>query len=397
MPAPFRSLVALLACIHLAAPELPDPTPPAHHPPTSHQSSTRSQGAFTESYTSIKDDSLQGGEEELPQEAAIAFNDLVAQVASIESRTYSHAEWTGDAQAPSIHFAGQPSQDTVNLITSHPSNPQIHTDAPATRTAMDLEMEVVSESLSKDRSISSFVVSADPSNVTMNVDITLRYLDASHSNLATYRRQYTDILPELGIPLRYVITATSQPSEVEVTRGGKAFGGCTTAFTVRQGGSNGVLTAGHCSNYAQVPSGTSIKADYRTEHIGRYSDFQWHSTLDSLSRYISLGSAGTRRIDGYSILNKGTQACNYGKTRSQPSCGTVVNESVCVQFTDMPYVCSLVAVRGSFTSPGDSGGPWYIGNRALGIHAGSNKGKNQMYYSRVDRSLSVLRVNLYTK
>lgn len=398
MATQFRPLAALLTTVSLSALGV---LHPAHSTEIDTISAPFSLSAQSDSpeasaYLDATSQPVEG-EDERPQGHATAFNDLVADISSKESKTYSFAEWKGEAQPPSIYFAGTPSQASIEIMAAHPSKPRIFTDAPASRASMDLEMQLVSEALSKDPSVDSFIVAANPQDLTMAVDITRHETSNLQSNTSRHQESVSPPLPELQTPLRYSITESLQGAQPNMTRGGKAFGGCTTAFTVQQGGSNGVLTAGHCANYAQVPAGSTTKADYRTEHMGRYGDFQWHSTLDALSRYISLGADGTRSVSGYAIANRGTQACNFGKTRARPSCGTVVNESVCVQYTDLPYVCSLVAVQGSFTNPGDSGGPWYIANRTLGIHSGSSSAKNQMYYSRVDRALSILRLNLYIK
>ncbi len=59
--------------------------------------------------------------------------------------------------------------------------------------------------------------------------------------------------------------------------------------------------------------------------------------------------------------------CNFGR-KTGAKCDTVYKLSVCKTVDDIEH-CRLVAMDDHTTAGGDSGGPWYYGNVAYGIHS----------------------------
>lgn len=160
----------------------------------------------------------------------------------------------------------------------------------------------------------------------------------------------------------------------EVVRGGVGINECTTGFPVTKGSLRGVLTAGHCPDRAGKPSGSSVTLTFRGQHEGASGDIQWHSTTDSLSNHIRVSRSGhTRAITSYGAAVNGTSVCNYGKTRSTFSCTTIRNANHAF-YSGSKYLSNMVQTNGSFTNFGDSGGPWFAGNSARGIHFGKSGG-----------------------
>lgn len=325
-----------------------------------------------------------------------SFNLAVDKIREFDPANYSDARWAGSLAASHVSFVQEPSIASRNVLASLTPQPKVVVGAPLSRAVMDDLTFEVAEVLAKDPSVISYVVAMDAEHqvmaVEMEADPLVGRIDSGISTMGGDEMP----LPALPSGFTYEVAVKSEGPEATLSRGGVSFGECTSGFAVRQGGSNGLLTAGHCTNYAKTPTGTNIPAQYREEHRGRYGDMQWRSTPDSISRFIRISPSQTRSISSYGNLTRGSQVCNNGRTRSSSSCGVVLNESVCVQYPNQPNMCSLVSVRGSFTNPGDSGGPWYVNNRAVGIHSGVNSSKNEMYYSRVDRALSILRLNLFT-
>jgi hypothetical protein len=66
-------------------------------------------------------------------------------------------------------------------------------------------------------------------------------------------------------------------------------------------------------------------------------------------------------------IAEGDYICKYGRT-SGYGCGYVYRASVSVTFDGITHR-RLVAIRGYFTEGGDSGGPWFLVNNAIGIHS----------------------------
>lgn len=181
---------------------------------------------------------------------------------------------------------------------------------------------------------------------------------------------------------------------------------CTGAFTVYQALTSryGSLTAGHCNassgayNYS-APTGTP------THTINKVSLLDTANT-DIGWAYISTSSsdATSRFYDGFGYVtrmgvvtkagtNVGDILCHYGMASGVQSCGSVASTaynpgSICAGGAS---ACNAVFVRVDITGnnkclAADSGGPWFVGNAAAGIHkAGSNSGTDSVcVYTTID-------------
>lgn len=149
-------------------------------------------------------------------------------------------------------------------------------------------------------------------------------------------------------------------------------GYCTTAFAVVKSGTRGFLTAGHCSNdrsYQQPSDGATYNAPYQSQHRGDWGDYQWHTT--GHAEYAEFYSSSTHRrdvINGQWNIEQGDYLCVYGR-RTGYSCSDVYRTSVTNTFDGFTHK-RLVAMEEHETDGGDSGGPWFIGERAAGTHSG---------------------------
>jgi hypothetical protein len=159
-----------------------------------------------------------------------------------------------------------------------------------------------------------------------------------------------------------------------LTSGG---GGCTTGFPVFRlsDGEEGVLTAGHCGNdrlYDPDPSvaNDEYDMDWIAQHRGQWGDFQWHTT-DHREFDEFYFTSGTRvDLDYYiSAIYGGSYFCKYGRTTGN-DCDQVLFESVSMTDDDGFRLERLVATLNHVTAGGDSGGPWYLGDDAVGVHTG---------------------------
>lgn len=85
--------------------------------------------------------------------------------------------------------------------------------------------------------------------------------------------------------------------------------------------------------------------------------------------------------------SNGASICNFGITRSNAQCDTARNSSV--SFYDGAVLLNRMAqTNASFTNPGDSGGPWYFNNTAIGVHYGKYQGYSN--FSRVPDVQAIL-------
>lgn len=248
-------------------------------------------------------------------------------------------------------------------------------------------------------------VSGHPRPVTGEIEIKYELSDPGAIDdvaafVARLRPQYDNV--ELDVS-RSVEPIQSDP---EVLRGGASISGCTAGFTIRLLDTtpyrNGLLTAAHCGNSAGTPQDSSYATTYRGQHAGEYGEVQKHSSNDPdpKNRVITARTATsttTRAVTSYAYATVGQAVCNYGKTRTTSSCTTV--RSVGRSFTanidgTMTSIGRMVQSNGSFTAQGDSGGPWYSSNSAVGIHYGKFEGYST--FSLVGFAQSILGIAVRT-
>jgi hypothetical protein len=201
-------------------------------------------------------------------------------------------------------------------------------------------------------------------------------------------------------------------------------GFCTGGFTVRRivDGATGVSTAAHCGNqplsYANL-DGTNSQLTFAAEWNDGTYDFQWHfsSTPPEAAFYVSAPPAAEKRfVEGVrrqSSTLKDDIICHYGAS-SGMSCGSVeesafASPSGCGPQQAMPCSATWVLMKSTEGQaplrclPGDSGGPYFIWNVAVGIHSQGVESTDASdpkcfiaFYMSVDRlpnlGLEVLRV-----
>ena len=157
-------------------------------------------------------------------------------------------------------------------------------------------------------------------------------------------------------------------------RGGTHLRTCTAGFVLENSnGERNISTAGHCSNNQTLRDGNiRITLTFEDEHEGRWGDLQRHSVpaghiLINSIRYNSSGRR-SRLITSTGVPMEGQVLLNYGRATGYKADWVyrgVVNAGIAEH---------LVAMFSHTTQGGDSGGPWFHGNTAYGIHYGSNTG-----------------------
>lgn len=160
-----------------------------------------------------------------------------------------------------------------------------------------------------------------------------------------------------------------------LTRPGEAGTWCTAAFPAKYGSLRGVMSAKHCdpqldADFVDNLYNASRRVGYST------GDAQWSQvkpghTIGSHFRY-AWGSY--RPVWAHPNIAEGLDVCRFGAVSGNgDGCTGVWKTSTCVQYVD-GTTCGMVATyRKNGSAVGDSGGPWYYGNNAYGIHAGGGK------------------------
>lgn len=179
--------------------------------------------------------------------------------------------------------------------------------------------------------------------------------------------------------------------------GGEDITGCTSAFvTVTAQGTRGISTAGHCGN-AQSDDGQAFV--FQAQHVGNLGDFQWHTgPQPRLDDFYSGNAAATevnlRDVAAVANAVVGQSLCVNGVT-THKSCDVVRQLNVCDG-----AVCNLVQMETHLTDAGDSGGPWFWGNTAYGVHRGYVWDPfwpfDRSVFSRLDRMFNALGITVAT-
>ncbi len=146
--------------------------------------------------------------------------------------------------------------------------------------------------------------------------------------------------------------------------GGGTLSECTAGFTLKKtNGLRNVSTAGHCGNNLTYGSTTLTWGD---EHQGTWGDVQRMSAplQVTLSDDFYYKSGSRRDTISTGFPSEGQLLYRYGKSTGRQS-DNVYQLNHCNGSR-----CHLTAMHNREASGGDSGGPWYLGNTAYGIHQG---------------------------
>jgi hypothetical protein len=308
-----------------------------------------------------------------------AFNLAITDVRLVEPETYFSAGWEpGSGYDAWVSFTATPSQASIERLGELAIDVEVRTAAPASEAALNGLLEGLVNEVAATEGVAAVTGGWDAHDGA--IDIAYTPEDAEQAIQ----------LPALRGPVPVTFTPSADLGiEPEVVRGGREVGGCTSGFALLQGG---IVTAGHCANSSYSMVGSAYPLPYVSEHRTSYGDFQRHSSVDSTSNQIRISSSGTlRAMTSIAYASVGSAVCNYGKTRASASCATVTDISECATWEGSTS-CQLAVTNGTFTNPGDSGGPWYYNNTAFGIHYGKVGGYSS--YSRTDNAQSILGVTI---
>lgn len=185
------------------------------------------------------------------------------------------------------------------------------------------------------------------------------------------------------------IVGVDRLSETErYVHAGRPVTSCTSGFAVQHtNGTRGVLTAGHC------PDGQAFNLRNLPFQGGQFSgaiDAQWHTSpelhvvnriwdgiFDSSTPYYRFVTATKPRA----LQTVGEFVCKFGVTTNTQLCGTITSTSF-LPPSALPNqwinpTATFIYVAGgsvNLSLGGDSGGPWYSGSTAYGVHSGGGFG-----------------------
>lgn len=189
--------------------------------------------------------------------------------------------------------------------------------------------------------------------------------------------QMRDLSPNPRITVEVVLVDRLQDSQdASRIRGGGELSSGTAGFTVRNPNTNwrGIATAGHVARNRpslsyrnhSIDGGGWVTVNRVGVHEGQHGDLARYSTGGRTATATFYWNWNAKRlVTSVWSPRTGVDVCRFGKTTGR-HCDVVyrINE------TKGDYR-GLVATHRRNASSGDSGGPWYYGNTAYGIHQGS--------------------------
>lgn len=185
-----------------------------------------------------------------------------------------------------------------------------------------------------------------------------------------------------------VITVSELSARETDIYAGLALYSCTSGFAVKNSsGTMGILTAGHC-NDIQYYNGISLPMVGNEAYFGPY-DFQWHTAPGFTVRNLAFDGTYNRYI--YSTKHRNNQAinswvCHYGMT-SGYACGFIIDKNFKPGEPGSTWTPTYMLVHSDdvdLSALGDSGGPWFSGNTAYGVHSGGFVNYNDAYYMAIN-------------
>lgn len=153
---------------------------------------------------------------------------------------------------------------------------------------------------------------------------------------------------------------------------------CSGGFTIKHSSQvTGIVTAGHCRNTSLTYENFDGASEDAMNHGGgsaggEWGDFQWHRVDDTENDDFYANDNVLRDVTGVAHPVMNQTLCRYGQS-FQADCADVQDLSACASGSaEGGYeVCRLVRTDNDISDGGDSGGPWYYGNTAYGVHWGT--------------------------
>jgi hypothetical protein len=197
-------------------------------------------------------------------------------------------------------------------------------------------------------------------------------------------RTVLDGIPEYARGSGYQVTVSDAPitrEEAYILGGSRLRKNsdpwCTSGFTVKVTGTTtrGVVTVGHCSaanKYVDHFSGGGVwNAPFQDKHVGTWGDLGWHTVsgvgliAENSFWYTPYNTRPVTSIQAAANIDGGDYYCMFGRTSQQQLCDIVEHHNAGCGSLGHMVVTAMTETEG-----GDSGGPWYINSKAVGVHFG---------------------------
>ena len=203
---------------------------------------------------------------------------------------------------------------------------------------------------------------------------------------------------QLPQPVEVVQVKELSVPEVDIY-GGVPLTTCTAGWPVRNAqGVLGITTAAHCGNTQRYKN---VLLPFKAEKQSGSCDVQWHTAASYtvVPKFVGNGPANLRALKGTKPRSNqvvGGYVCKYGKTTNY-TCGYITSKTVSLNYVTNSNATFIRVSRDNkqLSAGGDSGGPWFNGNIAYGVHSGGTS--TSSVYMAIDYVPSCIGVNLLTQ
>ncbi len=223
-------------------------------------------------------------------------------------------------------------------------------------------------------------------------------IELSDADLERVRKTADEVVASLELPAQAlgttqivrgpVFTDTHSYGGAQLTEG--AINRCTSAFVVERisNGVDGVLTAEHCVSNPLTKYNGSYHIYHQGSALKSLGDAAWYTTTHNEYNqfyYTNCCRRTVTSLKNHLYMDVGDLVCRYGRVTGNGSgCKTIKQLFVSATSNNGTY-SSLIRTHPSGSDSGDSGGPWYVGGTAWGIHKGT-------FDSNLDNSFSAVSI-----
>jgi len=304
------------------------------------------------------------------------FSILVQEVREAFPAEFSGARIEADGSAW-IGFSGRTPEQARTWINTFEHSVSVRTDLGFNEAELDSRLTVAYEAASGQSDLVGEVYAYyDIATGEINMLVEPKAPTRGSEGKTALAAQLLNRLPSelAGVNLEIVDTLDGGGDAIRVYGGEDMTGGghvCTAGFTVSNSyGIDGISTAAHCPESGNPPTMTwngLVSVFLYAQHQGSWGDVQW--LVNSSAVFVDDFLADTtdyRDVAGVAYPVEGQTLFRYGITTGRQH-DTVAHNNVCNYGMG---ACHLTEMSHMYGQGGDSGGPWYFGNTAYGIHEG---------------------------
>lgn len=306
----------------------------------------------------------------------------------------------------------KPSVEVLEMLRELPVDVEVRYGAPGNADQLEQAAGDLVTAATESPAITAAIAGYKPDQQILQIDYAAAHwatADELSAALSAAVSSITDARGELPLPVLAVEDPGSAKFRREVTvqggrplRDGWGVRQCTAGFTAKRA-NKGVLTAWHCDSplrYGYNAMGDVLSASPVVPNTPLYYyDVQFFRTVKPNGHTTNrqFRATGTTSSDDRTVQDVGFPSifsviCHWGDASATESCGWVIDTHLCGS-DDGQTTCGMAKVVGCISEVGDSGGPWFWQNTAIGIHVGSDQ-DGDCLLTRIGKAESVLGVEV---